>query len=92
MSKLYKGVDISLYQGAPDFAKVRDSGIDFVIFKASQGSAPGYAYPFVDPRFKENVRRFAATPGRFYGGSYHYLTATTVAKAVAEADFFIETI
>ena len=89
MSKLYKGIDISLYQGEPDFAKVRDSGIDFVIFKASQGKAPNYPYPFADPKFKVNVPRFSATPGKFYGGSYHYLMAKTVAEAVAEADFFI---
>ena len=42
MSKLYKGIDISLYQGRPDFAKLRDSGIDFVIFKASQGRCNDY--------------------------------------------------
>ena len=92
MSKLYKGLDISLYQGDPDFAAVRDAGIDFIIFKASQGSAPDYAAPFADPKFAANVRRFARTPGRIYGGSYHYLTAQTVSAAEREADFFIETI
>lgn len=92
MSKLYKGIDISLYQGEPDFAKVRDAGIDFVIFKASQGRAPNYNKPFVDPKFKVNVPRFAATPGKIYGGSYHYLMAKTVAEAEQEAKFYIETI
>ena len=92
MSKLYKGIDVSLYDGDPDFAKARDAGIDFVIIKASQGSMPGYPYPFADPCFKKNMKRFAATPGKIYAGAYHYLTATTVAASVKEADFFIETI
>ena len=92
MSKLYRGVDISLYQGTPDFAAVRDSGIDFVIFKASQGRTADYDAPFVDPRFRENVRRFAETPGRIYGGSYHYLMARNCTEAEREAAFYIDTI
>ena len=92
MSKLYKGIDISLYQGTPDFAAIRDSGIDFVIFKASQGRTADYPHPFADPKFHENVRRFAETPGRIYGGSYHYLMAQTVAHAEREAQFYIDTI
>ena len=92
MSKLYKGIDVSLYQGEIDFAAVRGAGVDFVIIKASQGSAPNYPSPFVDPCFKKNVTRLAQTKGRIYGGSYHYLTATSVDQAIREADFFIETI
>ena len=71
---------------------MRKSGVDFVIFKASQGGTKDYPHPFVDPRFKENVTRFARTPGKIYGGSYHYLRAQTVADAIKEAEFFIETI
>lgn len=92
MSKLYKGIDISLYQKDVDFEKVKNDGIDFVIFKASQGSTPDYPNPFVDPYFERNVRRFAQTPGRIYGGSYHFLTAQTVERAKLEADFYIKTI
>ena len=92
MSKLYRGVDVSLYQGEPDFAKMRDAGVDFVIFKASQGRTADWPHPFADPRFAVNVRRFANTPGRIYGGSYHYLMAQNARDAEREAQFFIDTI
>lgn len=92
MSKLYRGIDISLYQGEVDFAAVRDAGIDFVMFKASQGRTADYDHPFADPKFRTNVDRFARTPGRIYGGSYHYLMARNADEAREEADFFIATV
>lgn len=92
MAKVYKGIDISLYQGEPDFAKVRDAGIDFVIIKASQGRTADYNAPFADPKFRANAERFARTPGRIYAGSYHYLMARNVEEARREADFFVSVI
>lgn len=92
MSKIYKGIDISLFQGEPDFSVIRDAKIDFIIFKASQGRTADYDAPFVDPCFKKNVPRFARTPGRIYGGSYHYLMARNLAEAEQEAKFFIDTV
>lgn len=89
MSKLYKGIDISFYQGDVDFAKVRDAGIDFVIIRASQGRIPGVIdRPYVDSKFHANVKRLAQTPGRIYGGSYHLLAARNLAEAEQEADFY----
>ena len=92
MAKLYKGIDISFYDGEPDFEKVRNAGIDFVMIKASQGATQNYANPFVDPMFVKNIKRFAATPGKIYAGSYHYMTSKTVASAKKEAEFYIKTI
>ena len=92
MSRLYKGIDISLYQGNVDFAAVRGAGIDFVMFKASQGRTADYDHPFADPKFRTNVERFARTPGRIYGGAYHYLMARNAEEARNEADFFINTV
>lgn len=92
MAKVYKGIDISLYQGEPDFAKVRDAGIDFVILKASQGHTADYNAPFADPKFRTNVVRLAQTPGRIYAGSYHYLMARSIEEARREADFYISLI
>lgn len=92
MAEVYKGIDISLYQGEPDFAAVRDAGIGFVILKASQGRTADYNAPFADPKFSTNVKRLAQTPGQIYGGSYHYLMARTVAEAQQEADFYISVI
>ena len=34
--KTYKGIDISLYQGNPDFAAVKAAGVDFVMHKPLQ--------------------------------------------------------
>ena len=90
MRKSYKGIDISLYQGKPDFAAVRKSGVDFVMLKASQGRTAEYDAPFSDPEFEYNI---AAVSRLFheglYAGAYHYLCARTVAEAKAEADYFI---
>ncbi len=92
MSKLYKGIDISLYQGDVDFAALRDAGIDFVMIKASQGRTADYDHPFEDPRFRSNAQRFARTPGQIYAGTYHYLMARNDEQAREEADFFINTV
>lgn len=92
MSKVYRGIDISLYQGEVDFEAVRDAGISFVMIKASQGRTADYDHPFADPRFRENAERLARTPGKLYGGSYHYLMARNADEAREEADFFIATV
>lgn len=96
MSKQYKGIDISFYNGKRcksydvDFAKVRDAGIDFVIIRASQGRIPGSVeHPYMDSDFKKNTERLAATPGRIYGGSYHLLAARNLEEADEEAEFYI---
>lgn len=91
MSKLYRGIDISLYQGKPDFAVLADAGIDFVMLKASQGRTAEYNAPFADPEFEHNVVSAArAFAGReVYAGAYHYLCARSMEEAEAEADFFI---
>lgn len=92
MSKIYRGIDISLYQGKPDFTSVADSGIDFVMLKASQGRTAEYNAPFTDPEFEHNVVSAArAFVGReVYVGAYHYLCTRSMEEAEAEADYFIE--
>ena len=91
--KIYKGIDISLYQGTPDFGRVKKSGIDFVMIKSSQGKTPNVSStPFIDPCFHQNVMNLAHTKGKIYGGAYHYLTSQTIEEAKQEAQFFIDTI
>lgn len=87
--KLYKGIDVSRAQGNIDFKKVRDAGIQFIMFRASHGAINEYPYPFKDANFDKNVINFAQTDGKFYGGSYHVLTAQTLEKAKEEARFYI---
>jgi GH25 family lysozyme M1 (1,4-beta-N-acetylmuramidase) len=59
-----EGIDVSYFQGKPDYAKVAESGRKFAIIKASEG-ANGY-----DPSFK--AHRDAALP-HLWVGAYHVL-------------------
>lgn len=91
--KTYKGIDIALYQGNPDFAAVKAAGVDFVMHKAGQGRTPDYDAPFTDPCFEANVaacaRLAGSTGGGFYSGSYWYLTARSEAEVRIEASYYI---
>lgn len=57
-------IDISMYQGSPDFAKVRLSGVEGVILKATEGRT------YRDPRYAENVQR--ARAAGLLIGHYHF--------------------
>lgn len=74
------GIDVSRYQGAPDWAKVAESGISFAICRASLGPA------YVDPQFARN--RAEAERVGLVVGAYHYLTAS----APGQADWFVKTV
>ena len=87
--KAYRGIDISLYQGEPDFRAVKNAGMDFVILKASQGRTAEYNAPFEDPKFRTNIKRLSSQGG-LYAGAYHYFCARNEKEADEEADFFIK--
>lgn len=61
---MIEGIDVSYFQGRPDYQVVKDSGRRFVYVKAS-GGVKGY-----DPRFDAHVR--AALP-HLTVGAYHVL-------------------
>lgn len=84
--KAYRGIDISLYQGEPDFRAVKNAGMDFVILKASQGRTAEYNAPFEDPKFRTNIKRLSSQGG-LYAGAYHYFCARNENEADEEADF-----
>ena len=92
--KTYKGIDIALYQGNPDFAAVKADGISFVMHKAGQGRTEGYDAPFTDPVFEKNVKACArvagSTGGGLYSGSYWYLMAQNEEEVRREAEYYIE--
>lgn len=50
---MYKGIDISSWQGNVDFKKVKAAGIDFVLLRAG-GSDSGF---YTDPYFKKNIQQ-----------------------------------
>jgi len=79
-----KGIDISKWQGFPEFLKVKRSGIEFVILRSSYGSK-------LDSRFMGNVYGCMdadlAVPG-----VYHFSYALTTEDAKSEARFCIEAV
>lgn len=87
-------IDVSTHQGAIDWLKVRQTGIEVAIIKASQGgsaSSNGPISPFIDPRFKQNIEG-AIDNGIKGVGVYHYLAGTTVYEAKQEAKFLLKLI
>lgn len=83
-STLYEGIDVSGWQGNINYAQVKNSGIEIVYMKASEGSN------FVDPYFNQNYANAKANGLKV--GFYHYLTARSVEDAIREARFFVSTI
>lgn len=82
--QLYRGIDVSEYQGEIDFARVRESGIQVVYIRSSLGS------DYTDPSFRRNYDGAKAQGLKV--GFYHYVTARTVSQARQEAHFFATTI
>lgn len=81
---IYRGIDVSEWQGSIDFRKVADSGIKVVYIRASLGSN------YVDPQFEANYRK--AKAAGLSVGFYHYVTARSRVQAEYEANFFVNTI
>ncbi len=80
----YRGIDVSDWQGYVNYIQVRESGIEIVYIKASQGSN------IKDPYFDINYENAKANGLKV--GFYHFLTATNVAEAEQEAKFFTSVI
>lgn len=78
-----KGIDVSVWQGAIDWKKVREAGVKFAIIRSSSGSR-------VDKLFDYNITE--ASKAGINVGVYHYCYAMTPEEAREEARHFIETI
>jgi len=85
-SGTHYGIDISVWNGAVDMAKVKASGKDFVFIRSGYGNTSAYPSQ-IDKRFSENVRNAKAAGVPF--GVYHYCYALTPAAARAEARGFV---
>ncbi|MCH6187527.1 glycoside hydrolase family 25 protein [Paenibacillus polymyxa] len=81
-SRNARGIDVSRYQGKIDWKAVKADGISFAFIKASQGQR------YVDPTFTTNAKGARAVG--VLPGAYHFLDATTVEAAKAEARHFAE--
>ncbi len=83
-NKGIKGIDVSEWQEAINWRKVKNAGIKFAMIRSSLSGAK------VDKTFEYNITE-AAKVG-IDVGVYHYCYALTVEEARAEAKHFIETI
>lgn len=75
-----KGIDVSHWQGAIDWSKVRNAGIQFAIIKAG-GSDAGF---YKDSRFEANYAG-CETAG-IHVGAYYFVGKNCTSKADGEAD------
>ena len=76
-----KGIDVSKWQGAIDFQKVKNSGIEFVIIRVGYGTSGKDAY------FETNYKK--AKAAGLHVGAYWYSYANGFKEAGKEADAFL---
>ena len=76
-----KGIDVSSYQGKPDWAKVAKAGVKFAILRIHQKAG-------VDSSFEYNYKNCRSNG--FFVGGYKYSYALTPAQAIEEAENVIE--
>lgn len=76
----YQGIDVSNWQGYINYRRVRESGIQVVYIKASQGSNIKDAY------FDINYENAKANGLKV--GFYHFLTATNTRRSRARSTIF----
>ena len=79
-NEIYRGIDVSEWQGDIDFGEVKEAGIEVVYIRAGQG------FSYEDARFEENYEK--AKRNGLKVGVYHYMTARSVEDARTQAKFF----
>lgn len=79
-NQIYKGIDVSEWQGNIDFAKVKEEGKEIVYIRAGQG------FSYKDAKFERNYEQ--AKKNGLKIGVYHYVTARSVEDAKIQAKFF----
>lgn len=77
---VYKGIDVSKWQGEINWSKVRNAGIDFAMLRSSFGSGNSQK----DLCFEKNYE--GAKKVGIAVGTYHYSYAETPEEAVKEAE------
>ncbi len=82
-----KGIDVSQWQGTVDWAKVKKSGVKFVMLGIGRLNGSTRA---VDPKFTYNIKNAIANDIKV--GVYLYSKATTTAQAKKEAQFVLDVI
>lgn len=88
MNIITKGIDVSYYQGDIDFAKVKASGVGFVIIRCGITGWGDAKSKKADVRFEEYYAK--AKQAGLGVGVYYYSCAETVAEATAEAQLTLQ--
>lgn len=83
-SVIYDGIDVSEWQGYIDYSSVKNTGIEVVYIRSSEGSN------YIDPYFRDNYEN--AKDNGLRVGFYHYVTARSVSEARIQAQFFVSVI
>ena len=83
------GIDVSKWQGAIDFSKVKEAGAEFVIIRVGHQNGVGGEY-VLDPYFKRNIRK--ALDNKLKVGIYFYSYADSKKEAKKQAEWVIKQI
>lgn len=84
---MFKGIDVSKWNGTIDFNKVKESKIDFAIIREGWGKKSPTQ---IDKKFSENYEN--AKSAGINVGCYHYSYADSISDAKYEAEFCLENI
>lgn len=86
---LAKGIDVSKHQGAIDWKRVKQAGIEFVMIRVGyRGYSNGKIV--LDPYFTKNIKE--ALANNIKVGIYFFSTAISVAEAKQEAEWTLQQI
>ena len=79
-----KGIDVSVFQGNINWAKVKKAGISFAFVRAGgRGGSSGKLYD--DEKFTENV--IGAVSNGLHVGAYFFTQAVSTSEAIEEANY-----
>ena len=84
---MFKGIDVSKWNGNINWDKVKSAGINFAIVREGYGKRDPRQ---IDKKFKDNIN--GAKNAGIYTGIYHYSYADSVEDAINEARFCLENI
>ena len=86
----YTGIDVSKHNGNIDWAKVKNSGIDFAILRAGNRGYGSEGKLLTDNTFDANAK--GAIENGIAIGAYIFSEAITVEEAIEEADLILSMI
>ena len=85
------GIDVSRWQGDINWAKVKASGIEFAMIRASASTFYNGTYTlYKDKEFTTNIKN--AIANNVPVGVYHYSKATTISQAKKDANYILSLI